>query len=74
VGLSHLLFVGELPALMKNLLELEDLLFYVMNLDHLVYAVNHLKVCLNAVVFQPSASPQFFYDFNFPISITASLV
>jgi hypothetical protein len=57
VGLSRLLFREELLALMKNHPALEGLLFSGMNLDRLVCAVNHLKVYLNAAVFQPSDSP-----------------
>jgi hypothetical protein len=55
VGLSRLLFDVVLLALKKSHLEPEDPPVYVMNLDRLVCAVNHLKVSLNAAVFQPSA-------------------
>jgi hypothetical protein len=57
VGLSHLLSAEGLRALMKNRLGQEDLLVYVMNLDHLVCVVNHLKVYPNAVFYQPSDQP-----------------
>jgi hypothetical protein len=63
VDLNHLLFDEEHLALMKSHHEQEDLLFYVMNLDHLVCVVNHLKVYLNAVFYQPSDKPPILLSF-----------